>query len=297
MVTFMSSSPVGIVTDSVATVPSADLARLGIEVVALPVRFGDEEYLDGADLDVDEFYRRMAAGEEPTTSAATPQAYAAACQRALAAGASEVVVLTLAASLSSGHEAACAGARTLDFPVHVVDTRTAAAAQGILVRYCAELAAAGSPAIDVVAAAEKMAGCVSLHAVIPTLTYLRRGGRIGRLRGFAGERLGLKPILLVRDGEIGGDGVVRSVDAGLDRIVELVRRAGDTAMALEAIVTHGAAPELAESLAERIGALPLRRPVDIVPFTPVMGCHTGPGVVGVAYAAFPTGMDFPPVAP
>lgn len=293
----MATSRVGIVTESVATVPVADVHRLGIEVVPLPVRFGADEYLDGADLSVEDFYRRMVDDEiVPTTSAPSPDAYAQACRRAVAAGAEELVVLTLSAGLSAAYEAAVAGTAQLEVPVQVVDTRTAAAPQGILVRYCAELVAAGTPAAEAAAAVQQIRDHVGLYAVIPTLTYLRRGGRVGRLRAFAGDRLGIRPLVCLRDGEVAGSGVVRSVDAGLDRMVELVRRAGEGAAALEVIVTHANAADAAATLATRLDGLGPRRPVDVVPFTPVMGAHTGPGVVGVAYGAFPTGAALPPMA-
>lgn len=293
----MASSRVGIVTESVATVPEADVRHLGIQVVALPVRFGEEEHLDGADLSVVDFYERMAAEDvTPTTAAPPPGAYAEACRRCVAAGAGEVVVVTLSSSLSSAHDAARAGTEDLGFPVHVVDSGTAAAAQGIVVRNAAGLAAAGASSTEVVAAVGRMAGCVGLFALIPTLRYLRRGGRVGRLQGFAGERLGIKPLIGLRDGEVGGNGVVRSLEGGYDRMVQLVRRAAEGAAAVEAIVTHANAPEGAAELARRLEALPLRRPVDIVPFTPVMGAHTGPGVVGVAYGAFPADVALAAVA-
>lgn len=293
----MATSSVGIVTESVATVPVADVHRLGIEVVPLPVRFGADEYLDGADLSVEDFYRRMVDDEVmPTTSAPSPDAYAQACRRAVAAGAEEIVVLTLSASLSAAREAAVAGTAHLEAPVHVVDTGTAAAAQGIVVRYCAELVAAGTPAGEAAAAVEQIRDHVGLYGVIPTLTYLRRGGRVGRLRAFAGDRMGIRPLVCLRGGEVRGSGVVRSSDAGLDRMVELVRRAGEGAAALEVIVTHANAAEEAAALAARFDALGLRRPVDVVPFTPVMGAHTGPGVVAAAYGAFPTWAALPPVA-
>lgn len=293
----MASSRVGIVTESVATVPVADVRRLGIEVVPLPVRFGADEYLDGADLSVEDFYRRMVDDEVvPTTSAPSPDAYTQACRRAVAAGAEELVVLTLSAGLSAAREAAVAGTAHLEVPVHVVDTRTAAAAQGIVVRYCAELVAAGTPAAEAAAAVEQIRDHVGLYAVIPTLTYLRRGGRVGRLRAFAGDRLGIRPLVCLRGGEVVGSGVVRSIDAGFDRMVELVRRAGEGAAAVEVIVTHADAAEEAATLAARFDGLGLSRPVDVVPFTPVMGAHTGPGVVGVAYGAFPTWAALPPMA-
>lgn len=288
---------VGIVTESVATVPPADVRRLGIEVVPLPVLFGAEEHLDGADLPADEFYRRMLEdGAAPTTAAPSPGAYADAVGRAVAAGADEVVVLTLSSTLSAAHEAARAGTAGAPVPVHVVDTGTAAAAQGIVVRYCAELAAAGAPAAKAAAAAQRLSRHVGLYAVIPTLTYLRRGGRIGRLQGFAGERLGIKPLVTLRHGEVGAQGVVRSMEGAFARMVQLVRRAADGAAALELVVTHGGAPADAERLAGLLEGVPRRRPLDVVPFTPVMGAHTGPGVVGVAYGAFPPGLDLPPVA-
>lgn len=293
----MATTLVGIVTESVATVPVADVRRLGIEVVPLPVRFGSDEYLDGADLSVEDFYRRMVDDEVvPTTSAPSPDAYAQACRRAVAAGADEIVLLTLSATLSAAHESAVAGTAQLEVPVQVVDTGTAAAAQGILVRYCAELVAAGAPAGEAAAAVEQIRDQVGLYAVIPTLTYLRRGGRVGRLRAFAGDRLGIRPLVCLRGGEVLGSGVVRSIDAGFDRMVELVRRASEGAAAVEVIVTHANAAEEAATLAARFDGLGLCRPVDVVPFTPVMGAHTGPGVVGVAYGAFPTGAALPPTA-
>lgn len=278
---------VGLCTESVACVPAPDVASLGIEVVALPVQFGLDVYRDGVDLDPAEFYARMATDEElPTTTAPSVGEYLAAYERLASRGHDDVVVVTLSSRLSVAAQNARLAAAGAALPVHVVDSGIAAAPQGLLVRAAARLAAEGADARAVVESVEALRPRVGLSAVIPTLRYLRRGGRIGRLAGFAGEHLGIKPIATLVDGEVRSGGVVRSLDQAYDRMTRhLVKLSRDAR--IEVGVMEADAAEAARTLADRIATEVAPERLDIVPFTPVMGAHTGPGVIGVGWLALP----------
>lgn len=282
------AATVGICTESVACLPAADVSAFDIEVVALPVRFGLDTYRDGVDLDAAEFYARMAIDPElPTTTAPSVGEYLTAYERLAERGHDEIVAVTLTSRLSGAAQYARLAAESAPFPVAVVDSNTAAAPQGLLVRAAGQLAAARAPATSVVAEVERLRAHAGLIAVIPTLQYLRRGGRAGRLAGLAGEHLGIKPLATLVDGEVRAAGVVRSLDQAYLRMTRHLAQLTSSGDQLEVAVMHADAAEAAAVLAERVATEVAPSRLDIVSFTPVMGAHTGPGVVGVGWLVRP----------
>lgn len=276
----------GVCTDSVACIPSRDAEELGVEVVPFPVLFGTGSYRDGVDMSPEEFYSRLAVEEElPTTSAPSPADYAAACVRLAERGCDEAVIVTLSEKLSMAVDNARAAAREAPIPVHVVDSRMAAAPQGLLARAAARMGSEGASGSEIVEELDRLRPHSGLLAVIPDLRYLRRGGRIGRLAGFAGERLGIKPLVTFVDGEVGSAGMVRSLPDAHDRMIKRLLELGAAARTLEVAVMEAAAQADAALLRGRVEAEVSPALLDEVPFTPVMGVHTGPGVVGVAWLA------------
>lgn len=278
----------GVCTDSVACIPPRDAEELGVEVVPFPVLFGTRSYRDGVDMEPSEFYSRMAVeAEMPTTSAPSPADYQAACERLAERGCDEVVIITLSGGLSMAAGSARVAATEVPIPVHLVDSRMAAAPQGLLARAAARLAAEGASGREVVEEVERLRPHGGMLAVIPELRYLRRGGRIGRLAGFAGERLGIKPLVTFVDGEVGSAGTVRSLPDAYDRMIKRLLDLGSTARTLEVAVMEAAAEADAARLRERVETEVSPALLDEVAFTPVMGVHTGPGVVGVGWLAWP----------
>jgi len=270
---------VRVVTDSTADLPAELVARWGIVVVPLYVHFGEESFRDGVDLPLERFLARLACGEHPTTSQPSVGAFKRAYQQ-LAAGGGEVISLHLASALSGTYEAAMLAADQTDGRVVVVDSGLFSMALGWLVLAAAEAARAGYSLGEVVALVEEMKGRTFVPALIEDLEWLRRGGRIGRVQQAVGSLLNIRPIITVREGEVLLLERVRTRQAGLRRLVEMVAEAGP----LERVaVLHAGVPQLAEQVADALAPVFPREQIPVLPGGQVTITHVGPGAVGVAY--------------
>lgn len=281
---------VAIVTDSVSQLGREAARRLGITIVPVRLILGDEELRDGIDITPAELYRRMREDKVlPRTSGASVGEYQRVFAGLLRAGARGIVYLALSGRLSMGYGAARDAAELLrcEFPdrrIEVIDTRTAASAEGFIALRAARLAAAGRPVDEIVATALAMRRRVGLVATVGTLEYLVRGGRVGHLAGALGSLLQVKPLLTIQeDGSAALLARVRTNGAALEQMIEYVaaKTAGSPRVQL-AVMQADAGQE----------ALRLRRLAEsrwpsaeivFTDFTPVMGAHTGPGLVGLAY--------------
>jgi DegV family protein with EDD domain len=279
---------VTVVTDSAAALPPELVAAHGIRVVPLWLHIGDERHRDG-DLGVDELIRRFA--EPISTAAPSPGEFAAAIADARRSG--PVLVLTVAARMSSSHDAAVLGAKLvadddLDDDQHgvvVLDTGTAAGAQALVVLAAARAATAGGDLATVVAAAERVAARVRLVATVSDLERLARSGRVPEAARWIGDRFGVRPLFEFRDGRARPLRPAFSPVAARDRIVQ--RCAADAPSPpgrgrLHATVLHALDPDAAADLVARLEPL---HPVSclIGGFSPVMVAHTGRGLAGLAW--------------
>ena len=270
-----------IVTDSAANIPAEITAELGIQTVPMYLKFGEAVYQDGIDLPRGGFYPKLEREEVPVSTAA-PSAgdYREAFERALA-GADGVVCVTVASFVSVSYEAALVAANELGPSVRVVDSKSASMGEGWAAVEAARLAATGAPLDDVAARAEEIVGRTQLVATINTFEYLRRSGRVHALLAYAGTALNIKPVFALRGGKIEQLGRPRSRSRAIERVLEETRPLAARGP-LHCAVAHAAVPEEAEALLEG-----LRNEIDcaeslVTEFTPLMGAHTGPGVLGIA---------------
>ena len=296
-------SRVTVVTDSAAALPDELADRLGIRVVPLWLVIGDERHRDG-DLPLDELVRRFS--EPISTSAPSPGEYAEVIAAARRSG--PVVVLTVSQRMSSSFESAVLAAKQVadeaaqagtatsavrdpagpdDLPtVTVLDTGTAAGAQGLVVLAAAEAAGAGADGPAVVAAVERVAGRVRLVATVADLERLAASGRVPEAARRIGDRLGVRPLFEFRDGRARPLRPAFSAAVALDRIVQrcTADAPGRTPPPgrLHATILHALDPATAEELRRRVEAL---QPASchIAPFSPVMVAHTGRGLAGLAW--------------
>ena len=278
------TTAIRVVSDSACDLPDGLLTELGVELVPLRVRFGAEELVDRTELSTKEFWARTAAADAlPETSAPSPGSFHQAFEKMAAEGATGVVCVTLSSRLSATIEAArqAAGDLARDFPVRVVDSRSATMGEGLVVVEAAERAAAGEGLEEVVAAAEGAVSRLQVYGVIDTLDNMRRGGRIGGAAALVGSVLAIKPVIQVRDGVVEQESKQRTRSRSLRYLADKVLRAGP----LHRLAVFGAdAPDLdffVEMLADAAPATP-RLVGDI---GPVIGTHAGPGAVGVAWMA------------
>jgi len=270
-----------VVTDSAANIPAELTMELGIHTVPMYLKFGDTVYQDGIDLPRGEFYPKLEREEVPVSTAAPSSGdYREAFERALA-GADGVVCVTVASFVSVSYEAALVAANELGPSVRVVDSKSASMGEGWAAVEAARLAATGASLDVVTARAEEIVGRTQLVATINTFEYLRRSGRVHALLAYAGTALNIKPVFALRGGKIEQLGRPRSRARAIERAVEETRPLAARGP-LHCAVAHAAVPEEAEALLARLrDEIELAESL-ITEFTPLMGAHTGPGVLGIA---------------
>jgi DegV family protein with EDD domain len=267
---------VTVVTDSAAALPPDVAARAGVTVVPLGLHVGGDHYRDG-ELSLEELVARF---DEPVTTAApSPGEFREVMAAARVRG--PVVVLTVASRISSTHDAARLAARDLDEHVRVVDTRTAAGAQALVVLAAAEAAAGGAGEDEVVATATRVAARVRLVATVADLARLARSGRVPDAARWVGDRLGVRPLFEFRAGRARPLRPAFSREAALERIVQRCAHAPGRGP-LHVTVLHALDPAAADTLSRRVAAL---RPASCIvgSFSPVMVAHTGQGLAGLAW--------------
>jgi len=274
---------IAIVTDSVANIPPELTEKYHIQVIPLLIAFGRAVFRDGVDITPAEFYRRLRESDDlPTTSTPSMGEFRELYRR-LGREAEGIVSIHVSGELSTTVEAAEQASRMLpDLPIRVIDTNSAAMAQGFIVLEAARVAAAGANLSQVVERAKALIPKVNLFLTLDTLEYLQRGGRIGRAAALVGSVLQMKPILYINDGVIDVLEKPRTRARAVQRMVEIMEMQVG-ANPLHAAVVHADALEEAERLKEELASRFNCVELYVTEFTPVMGAHTGPGLLGVAF--------------
>jgi len=273
-----------IVTDSTSDLP-AELARARqIYIAPLHILWGRDHFVDGVTITAQEFYARLANDSEmPTSSQPSPKEFADIYKQAVKEpGAPAVIVLTISAELSGTFSSAQMAANMVDFPVEIIDLRTASIATGLAVLKLAEARDSGMPLEQACALARSYANRTQLYFIVDTLEYLHRGGRIGGARRLLGTALNIKPLLHVEHGKIEAKESVRTRKRALSRLQEIYGEANDPGRPAHVGIIHANALSDAEALASAIRAI--REPDShlITQISAVISVHTGPGAVGFA---------------
>jgi DegV family protein with EDD domain len=275
---------IAVVTDSAACIPADLVQRYSIQVVPFVLVWDGQSYRDGQDLTPTEFYRRLRASASLPTTSRPPQQAFADLYRRLGQAVEGIVSIHVPETLSGTvSEARVAAGQASPVPVAVIDSRTAAMAEGFVVLAAARAAKAGGSLEDVTAAAEQAIPRVGLYATLETLEYLQRGGRIGEAVSLLGSRLHLHPTLYLAEARVQVAGVVRSRHRAMERMLQLMaEQVGE--QPVHVATFHADAQDEAEQLAAEACARFHCRESYVTAFTPVMGVHTGPGTLGVAFA-------------
>jgi DegV family protein with EDD domain len=274
---------IAVVTDSVACVPLELVEKYDIHVVPFHVIWDGKDYRDGVDMSPAEFYQLFCQNKAfPTTSQPSLADFARTYAR-LSEKADGIVSIHVPAELTGViNVARTAAQEAASVPVQVVDSRMATMAQGFIVLEAARTAAAGGTLDEVVAAAEAMISRVDFFATLDDLKHLHRGGRIGEAATLLGSKLRINPILSLAHGRVRVLGVARTRRNAVEKMIEMMReKVGERP--LHASVFHGDALDEAERIAGEIQSRFDCVEFYITEFTPVMGAHTGPGVIGLAF--------------
>ena len=270
---------VHLIVDSTADVSEAIRARL--TVVPLTVHFGSEEYVDGVTISKQEFYEKLIESDVlPSTSQATPAAFSEVFEGIAQRGES-AVVLTISSKLSGTCQSAMIAAA--DYPgIYVVDSRSAATGTGILAELALRLIDGGLSAADVAARLEQERESVCLVALLDTLEYLKRGGRISKAVAFAGRMLSIKPVISIRQGEVVVLGKARGSRQGNNLLAAQIDAAGGVDYDKPVLLGYSG---LSDTLLQKYIADSARfweGKVDNLQTTQigsVIGTHAGPGAI------------------
>jgi len=272
---------VKIITDSASDLPHEVAQQLGIAVVSLNVRFGEEVYRNGIDLTSEEFYDKLAHGKDlPFSSVPTLGAYVEAYDK-LAEETDEILVITLTSKLSATYEVALQATdqMTRKCQVKVIDSLTAVMAQGLIAIAAAKAAQAGASLNEVIDLTLHNIPRATMRFAFDTLKYLRRGGRIGAAQAFLGSLLRVNPIIGTKDGKVFPFARQRSRAKAIDYLYNFVMSYSH----IEGLAVEDAdVPGEAEALAERLSSKFPKERIYRTKISPVVGTHVGPHGLGVS---------------
>ena len=278
---------VRLVTDSSACLPSHEIEAHGIAIVPTVLVWNGEELHDGVDITNEAFWKRLATDPTlPTTSSTSPKAYAAEFAKAHAAGI-DVLCATIPRCISAMTEVAEMAARDFNSPpeVRVIQTGAATMAHGFPVLLGARAASAGADLPTVERTVAQAADDSGIVALLGSLEYLARGGRVPWVVARVADALPSTPMFGMRHGRIRFRAAFGSRARAQRALVRHVRRAARGASYLGVAVHHAAAVDEAHQLAEQIRREMAPDDLYVTGFTPVMGAHVGPDLVGLAYCA------------
>ena len=277
---------VRIITDSGIDLPGELDPRL--TVIPLGITFGTTTYADGVDLTNDRFYEMLIESDElPKTSQATPYAYQQVLEQVRSAG-EEAVVITLSSALSGTYQSAVTAAA--DYPeVHVVDSKNVTIGQSLLVLYALRLVDEGLGAAEIAEKVEAVVGRVCLLALLDTLEYLKRGGRIPKSVGAIGELLSIKPVVGVEDGEVVMLGKARGSKNGRNQLHQQVEKYGIDFTMPVLLGYTGLSDKLLRKYLDDNRAIwehvVAEEDLPIASVGATIGTHVGPGAIALAFFA------------
>ena len=272
-----------IIVDSTADL--AEELKSRVHVVPMTVTFGDEEFIDGVTIDHKTFYEKLIESDVlPKTSQATPDAFAKEFEKAKQAG-EAAVVLTVASKLSGTYQSAMIAADDYE-NIFVVETGSVAMGGGILAEYALRLADEGKTAAEIAAELEQAKEKIVVVALVDTLEYLKKGGRVSKAVAFAGGILNIKPVLSVTHGDINILGKARGSKMGNNLLVQEIAKAGGIDFSMPVLLGYSGISNalllkyIEDSRHIWEGNLPEVRYTTV---GSVIGTHAGPGAVAVAF--------------
>ncbi len=267
-----------IVTDSSCDLSEEIVKDLGITVVPLSVRFGEEIFKERVTITDEQFYHRLVEGSiHPATIQPNATDFIAAYEK-VGQGADGIVsthiTLVLSGTINSARQAK--DLAKISCPLEIVDSKLVSIALGAVVIAAAEAAKQGKPMAEVLQVANEAIANTRALALLDTLKYLQAGGRIGKATAFIGTLLSIKPIISIKDGGIIPFARARSFAKGLEQLVAFV---GDGQGIDDILIAYTTVEGEARDLAERISKIYTRKPVKVMRLGTTLGVHVGPGAI------------------
>ena len=278
-----------ILVDSACDLEQSDAEALGVSLLPLQIRFGEEEFLDGVTLSHRAFFEKLIETNTlPQTSQINEYRFEEAFSELTEDG-SEVVAITLSSKLSGTHASAVKAAKKFGGKVHVVDSLNACIGERVLLEYVVRLVKEGRlGAAEIAAELDEKKGKIQLLAVLDTLQYLRKGGRISSVTAIAGEMLSIKPVISVVRGEVKLVGKAMGSKKGNNLLTKLVSDCGGIDFTMPYVLGYsGLSDEFLQKYIRDSEAL-WKEHTDHVPYYLIgstIGTHVGPGAIAVAFFA------------
>ncbi len=272
---------VKIVTDSTADLPAAVVKELDITVVPEYLSFGDQVYRDQIDISEDEFYQKLVTSPiHPKTAQPTPQDFAG-IYGTLSKRANGIISIHLSNKLSGTYNSAVQGKNMIGAAakIEVIDSQLVSIAMGLAVIQAAKMARSGMGLKQIKDSLDQIMKDVRFLILFDTLKYLAKGGRIGKARAFLGSLLNVKPLLTIKEGELGPSGQVRTRAKGVDLLVDFAKNAGEIE---DLAVLYSTTLDDAQNLVERLSPQFPKERIILSRLGSALGVHGGPGVLAVA---------------
>jgi DegV family protein with EDD domain len=274
---------VAVITDSASDLEPAEAAEAGFSVVPLIVTFGADSYKAGVEMSAQAFWERMTAPDAPfpTTAASSPGDFRDAYEAAFAGGAEAIISIHVAGTLSGTIKSAQVAREMLaDREIHLVDSQGASRAQAILARIAVAMAAEGTAPAEIAEYLTRRASDLRMYVALETLEYLKKGGRISGTQAAIGTLLSVKPVIMVKHGEVITVDRVRTKSKARERVLELTAERPVERLS----ILHTVTPDIEQFRSEVLARLPDLDPgaVSVELVGASVGPHVGPGCVGTA---------------
>lgn len=273
-----------IITDSASDI--VDVKRGDLTVLPIHIRFGEEDYLDGVDLTHQMFYEKLVESDElPITSQVPPFDFEEAYQKVREQG-NQAIVITLSSKLSGTWQSANIAAEKYEDIVRVIDSENASIGQRTLVEYALRLKDSGLSFEEIVDRLEADKARIRLVALLDTLEYLKKGGRISKTAAIAGSLLSIKPVIAIQNGEVTVLGKARGSKQGNNLLAEQIRQCGGIDFEKPFVLGYTGMSDavlqkyIADNEALWKGTV---ETLDTASVGGTIGTHVGPGAIGVAF--------------
>jgi DegV family protein with EDD domain len=272
---------VKVITDSTADLSPEIVQELDIGVVPIYVRFGNEVYRDGIDMDSDEFFRKLTTDtSHPATSQPTPADFSGIYSQ-YSGNSDGIISIHISSKISGTCNSALLAKAMFESscPIEVVDSMFNSGGLALVVLAAARLARAGKSLPEVFEETHLAISQIEMLGMFDTMKYLARSGRVNRAIAATGNILNVKPLLTFQNGEIVRAGMVRAASRGMDQIYDFVHSRENIR---EMVIVHSAAPERADELKQRIGSFFPAEEIIVLKMGAALGANGGPGVILVA---------------